>query len=158
MTATDGIKASEGIRFGAGDVVEVATEGGLAYLQVTHLHPAYPEVVRVLAGLHETRPDDLNLLVNLPTRFHAITPLAAGISGGQLTGELVGRIAVPDSDREFPQFRTPIRDRSGEIVYWWLWDGETLSHVNAGDASAAELPIREVVGFDALLRRLGEGV
>ena len=88
--------------------------------------------------------------------FHAITPLAAGISGGRLLGELVGRFAIPGPDREFPRFRTPIRDRAGEIVYWWLWDGETLSHVDVGDVCASALPVREVVGFDALLRRLGD--
>ncbi len=154
MTPVESTIASEGIRFGVGDVVEVITKGGLVYLQVTHLHPAYPEVVRVLGGLHETRPDDLKLVVSLPTRFHVITPLAAGISGGRLSGEFVGRFAVPDSDRAFPRFRTPIRDRNGVIVYWWLWDGETLSHVTVGDVSASALPVREVVGFDALLKRL----
>lgn len=139
--------------FTPGDIVEISTTRGLAYLQVTHLHSAYPEIVRALPGLHAHRPENLDLLVQLPTRFIVITPLAAGIRDHHLSGTLIGNWSIPNSDRAFPQFRTPIRTSDGEILYWWHWDGDTLRHTTAIDQSS-ELPIREVVHPEALLTRL----
>ncbi|MGI9424463.1 MAG: hypothetical protein ACR2PA_14810 [Hyphomicrobiaceae bacterium] len=148
--------------FAPGDVVELETSAGLAYLQVTHLHHAYPEIVRALAGLHQTRPADLNLLVNLPTRFITMTPLAANLAAGQLTGTRIGHFQIPDAARDFPVFRTPIRDRVRRIVYWWHWDGDTLRHVvpdgkidEDGNANQ-RLPMREVTDAHWLLQRLTE--
>jgi len=143
------------ICFGPGDVVEIATTRGFAYLQVTHLHHAYPEIVRALPGLHEIRPDSFDLLVNLPTRFTVITPLAAGLSHGHLTGGMIGRFPIPRSDQDFPIFRTPIRDRKGQVVYWWSWDGDSLCHVDCGTQSE-NYPIREVVHPEGLQARLAE--
>ena len=136
-----------------GDVVEILTPSGLAYLQVTHLHHAYPEIVRALPGLHARRPDSLNLLVQLPTRFIAITPLAASLGRDSLDGETIGRWPVPDSERAFPRFRMPIHDSHGQVVYWWHWDGDTLN-LSLEDDQASNLPIREVLHPDELLNRL----
>ncbi len=142
-------------RLGPGDVFEISTASGLAYVQVTHLHHAYPEIVRVLPGLHVRRPDSLDLLVQLPTRFIAISPIAASLWRGHLDGTMIGRWPVPDSDRDFPWFRTPIRDSRGVIVYWWHWDGDTLHHTHSDDQSH-NLPIREVVHPAKLLTRLAD--
>jgi hypothetical protein len=39
----------------------------------------------------------------------------------------------------------PIRDKKGEIIYWWLWDGRGLSYdVELTEAQDA-LPLREVM-------------
>ena len=49
--------------FTPGDVVEITTNKGKAYVQVTHIHSSYPPVVRALGGLHDSRPGDLDALV-----------------------------------------------------------------------------------------------
>ncbi len=139
--------------FAPGDVIEISTASGLAYLQVTHLHSAYPEIVRALPGLHTSRPESLDLLVQLPTRFIVITPLAGSLRHGHLNGGMLGNWPVPNGDRDFPQFRTPIHDPNGQIVYCWYWDGDTLHHTSSSD-HLNDLPIREVVLPEELLIRL----
>ena len=153
MTEPLSIAQTDPACFAPGDIIEISTTRGLAYLQVTHLHSAYPEIVRALPGLHARRPDNLDLLVLLPTRFIVITPLAAGIRDRHLTGTLIGNWSIPNSDRAFPQFRTPIRTPDGQVLYWWQWDGDTLRHMTTSDPTS-DLPIREVVHPEHLLVRL----
>ena len=57
------------MQFSAGDVIEIETEAGLSYVQVTHLHPSYPEVVRTLPGKYQTRPKNLSDAVQGNTDF-----------------------------------------------------------------------------------------
>ena len=106
-----------------GEVVEIDTPAGLAYVQVTHWHPSYPEVLRALPGPRPTRPADLATLVEAPTVFAAMMPLAAALATGRLPGRIVGRARIPEEARAFPTFRMPIRDRAGTVAYWWFWDG-----------------------------------
>ncbi len=40
-----------------GDVCEIRTPAGLAYVQYTHPHPSMGQLVRVLPGLYAGRPD-----------------------------------------------------------------------------------------------------
>ena len=72
--------------FSPGDVVEIRTPNGLAYVQVTHRHPSYPEVVRALSGLHEGRPDDPGALAAKPASFTAMIPLKGALDRLQLHG------------------------------------------------------------------------
>ena len=39
----------------------------------------------------------------------------------------------------------PIRDKQGEIVYWWFWDGRGLSYDVELSEEQGSLPIREVM-------------
>jgi len=64
----------------------------------------------------------------------------------------LGHATIPEADRAFPLFRLPIRNRAGEIVYWWTWDGDSLSV--APEAADSDLPIREVLPLTALSDRL----
>lgn len=136
-----------------GDIVEIEVPGGLAYVQVTHRHVAYPEVVRALPGPHATRPGDLAALATAPTMFRAMVPLSAAIERGRIAGVRVGSAAVPEADTAFPVFGTPVRDRTGAIAYWWFWDGDGLRYDPDPDAGAAG-PLREVLTAEALTRRL----
>ncbi|MFY0614203.1 MAG: hypothetical protein JXQ99_21920 [Hyphomicrobiaceae bacterium] len=153
MTQSVGVEKSCDKGFVPGDVVEVRTDCGWAYVQVTHLHYSYPEIVRVLPGLHDTPCDSAELLVNLPNSFRAITPLAAAIASGRLTGRHMGHYSLPTAEQGFPNFRMPVRDRLGEVIYWWLWDGDGLSYIEPGAASV-DVPIREVISPEALRGRL----
>ena len=137
-----------------GDVVEIPTADGLTYVQVTHTHPSYPEVVRTLPGAHGTRPD-MAIVANAKTVFSAMLPLGDAITGGRLAGEKIGNFPIPDKDRPFPTFRMPVRDRDGNTVYWWLWDGDGLRFESDPAADVAHLPMREVMALDRFLARLG---
>lgn len=142
------------MKLSPGDIVEITTESGLAYVQVTHNHVSYPEVVRVLPGPHETRPE-ITLLAKAPTVFPAMFPLGGALEQGRISGRKVGTYAIPDRDRTFPTFRMPVRDRQGNVVYWWLWDGEGLRFETGSGPGNDELPLREVMPLDNFMARLG---
>ncbi|PHP65997.1 hypothetical protein CSC94_16770 [Zhengella mangrovi] len=141
-----------------GDIVEIETPGGPAHVQVIHDHPSYPEVVRVLTGLQTARPADLEALARQETRFIAMLPLGRALETGRVRGTRLGTAAIPAECKAFPTFRMPIRDRQGNVVYWWLWDGEGLSHAGDLTAEQALLPIREVMPAETFVARLAGGL
>jgi hypothetical protein len=128
-----------------GEVIEIKVDGKLAYAQITHHHSSYPPVVRALAGPYDARPSDIDALVAGKTRFVAMIPLGTALTRASAEFEALGKFEMPPEHRDFPTFRMPIRDKQGEIVYWWFWDGRGLSyHVNL-DATQDALPMREVM-------------
>jgi hypothetical protein len=139
-----------------GDIVEIKTDKGLAYVQVTHDHRSYPQVVRVLEGLHQERPANIEEIAATATLFSALLPLENMLERGAVAGERVGHAAIPESDRDFPTFKTPIRDKAGAIAYWWYWDGEGLRYDVDPREATDSMPMREVMTARTLLKRLVE--
>ena len=139
--------------FRPGDLVEIATPKGRAYLLVTHDHQSYPSVVRVLRGLHAGRPDDPAGLASGDPAFTAMIPLAGALARLGLDHRVVARID-PATLGDFPVFRMPIRDKAGAIVYWWYWDGRSLSFDADPARDDEAIPMREILSADAFLDRL----
>jgi len=137
-----------------GDIVEIRLEQGLAYAQLTHEHDSYPPVVRLFRGLQASRPADLAAYIGKAARLTAMIPLAQALDRLGLAHEKAGHVALPEGEREFPTFRMPIRDKQGEIVYWWFWDGKGLSYSVELDAVQDSLPLREVMSSARLLQEL----
>ena len=138
-----------------GEIVEITTEHGLRYVQITHHHPSYPEVVRALKGCFEQRPS-LDSLALAQSDFHALCPVGDSLAAGTLKGEALGSRPLPDHARAFPTFRTPIRDRRGDVIYWWFWDGRGLTYdVELTEAQSA-LPMREVMTGARFLELLAQ--
>lgn len=131
--------------FRPGDLVEIATVNGLAYAQITHNHASYPPVVRAIVGLHDKRPSDVASLAQKKTAFVAMIPLAGAMKHVGAPCEVVGHVEIPEQQRAFPTFRMPIRDKKGEVVYWWFWDGRGLRYATDLDAAQKKLPLREVM-------------
>lgn len=142
--------------FSPGDVIEIKTDKGLAYVQVTHDHPSYPPVIRAFKGTHEKRPSDLSWLVSAEPQFIAMIPLKGALKKLGVEFELAGRAEIPDALRKFPTFRMPIRNKAGEIVYWWFWDGQGLNFDVELDAEQSKLPLREVMSAERFLALLEE--
>lgn len=136
-----------------GDVVEIETSGGLAYVQVTHNHPSYPEVVRALPGLHESRPANIEGLAKEPSLFIAMLPLGDAIEKKRLKATKIGAAAIPKESKSFPTFRMPIGDKMGGVAYWWLWDGEGLSYKTELDLESSNFPMREVMSVNTFLQK-----
>jgi hypothetical protein len=134
-----------------GDIVEIETGAGLAYIHVTHEHPSYPPVLRALPGLHAARPHDPAALAARPGGFVAMMPLGAALARLGLAARVVAHAPPEGAARAFPTFRMPVRDRAGEVVYWWFWDGETLRHASELTEEEARLPMREVMGAETFL-------
>ncbi|MAY88302.1 hypothetical protein [Arenibacterium halophilum] len=140
--------------FSPGDLVEVDTGVGLAYVLVTHDHPSYPTVVRVLSGRHDSRPTDLTALAKGPAHQTVMIPLAGALKRLGVAHEVAATIDISDIAHRFPTFRMPIRDKQGNIVYWWFWDGQGLSYEVDPSEEQNALPLREVTSAERLLALL----
>lgn len=137
-----------------GDIVEVETAKGLAYVEVTHSHPSYPPVVRFLGGPVKERPKDITALTQRDHKVIAMVPLEGVLKKLNLTGTKVGQVDIPFGGRKFPTFRMPVRDRQGEILYWWFWDGQGLTYASELDDVQKALPLREVMSSENFLHQL----
>jgi len=138
----------------SGDIVEIKTNRGLAYVHLTHYHSSYPPVVRVLKGAHRTRPNNLEKMIEGNVRSIAMIPLDSALEKLGLAHEKAGHLALPQEERNFPTFRMPIRDKQGEIVYWWFWDGRGLTYAIELDERQKTLPLREVMSSTRFLDEL----
>lgn len=110
-----------------GDVVEIPTSGGRAYAQFTHKHAQFGALLRVLPGLHASRPlDGFIDLVSRPPSFSTFFPLGLACNRGIC--EVVASVDVPAHTKAFPLLRTCVihRDQAGvlQVGPMWLWDGE----------------------------------
>jgi hypothetical protein len=113
-----------------GDVIEIQTSKGLAYVQYTHEHKGpgtiWGSLIRVLEGFYKTRPSNKELaeIVNKPHRFQTFCPVHRMVNIGDW--ERVGNFPVPEFAQKFPIFKnchhTP--EIKPEDKNWSLWDGE----------------------------------
>lgn len=139
-------------RLAPGDIVAIETQSGTRHVQVTHARAPYPDVVRAIHPAKGVRdPDDI---AAGKTAFAAMVELSRSLAEQPHTASVIGRAGIPEACRAYPTFRVPIRNRAGEIVYWWRWDGEGLDI--APPATDADLPLREVVPIETLRARLAD--
>jgi hypothetical protein len=142
-------------RLKIGDIVEVPTGKGLAYVQFTHKHAKYGSLVRALEGFHSTRPNVLDL-VNRRTQFVTFLPLGVAVS--RHIFEIVGNLPVPEPDQAFPIFRGGLIDPATKTVpVWWLWDGEREWRVGQLNREQWKYPIRGIWNDTLLIERLESG-
>src|SRR5690606_3797634 len=141
-------------RFVPGDIVEIETPRGLAYVHVTHDHPSYPQVVRALPGLDPRRPE-LAQISAMEPRFVTIAALAADEGTSR---RKAGRAPGPAAERRLPTCKMEIREKIDgareEIAYWWFWDGEGLTYDTAPSEEMRKLPTREVISAARLVERI----
>lgn len=140
-----------------GDVVEIQTRAGLAYVQYTHEHETFGALVRVLPGFHRSRPSDFGPTVRQKERFTVFFPLQAAISRGIV--QIAGHEDVPDHARDFPLFRAAgnVDFRTGRVLDWWLWDGEREWRVGQLTPEQWQLPAREIWNDTMLVHRIEAG-
>ena len=124
-----------------GDMIEIPTSKGLAYVQYTHEHkipPSFGSLIRVLQGFYKTRllDKELGKIVKEPHRFQTFCSVHYGVNLGEW--ERVGNFPVPDFAQKFPIFKSTnaLPKSDPQNVTWWLWNGEK-SH-KAGKLSIEE--------------------
>lgn len=139
-----------------GDIVEIATPCGKAYAQLINSHRQYGSLLRVLRGVHNDRPPDLNRLVAGETQFVVFFPLLAAVKARIV--EIVGSEQVPEEFKPFPVFRAGVADpKTGKVATWWLWDGDREWKVGALNEELKRLPIRGVWNDTLLVERIVSG-
>lgn len=139
-----------------GELAEIDLPGGRGYALATHVHDAYPEILRIVPGPRIARPDDLAALAAEAAAGGETTlyPLGAALAAGRIAGRVVARLALPPALAAFPAFKTPVRDRDGAPIYWWLWDGGGVTPC-ADEAALARAPLREVPTREGFLALFG---
>jgi hypothetical protein len=87
-----------------GDVYEVPTPVGLAYIQFTHLKPIdeFP-LIRVLPRIYQSRPRDIGEIVSQQELYFAFYVLPYALKSGQIT--FVSNEPIPHWAKEFPLMR-----------------------------------------------------
>lgn len=142
-------------RIKIGDLVEIPTPRGLAYAQFTHRNRLMGALLRVLPGILNVRPQDLERIVREREIFVAFFPVQAALNQGIV--RLVGNYSIPQRNAPFPLFRSPLEDvRTGEIIRWWLWDGDKEWPVDQLSEQESLLPIREILNDTALVEKILE--
>lgn len=136
-----------------GDIIAIDTGVGIAHVQITHMREPYPDVLRAIrpAPAAGNGPEEI---AKGKTAFVAMVELANALTDPSIETRIIGHATIPQADRAFPLFRLPVRNKAGDVVYWWTWNGEALAL--APDAGKIDLPIREVLPLNDLRKRLSK--
>jgi hypothetical protein len=146
----------KGQRAQIGDVFEIATQAGLAYLQYTHRRGAFGVLVRVIEGIFAERPSDIVALVRAPTRFFVFYPVGPALNRGLIAR--VARAEVPTHAADFPILRVSgLRDPITKESDWWLWDGVREWHVGRLSEQEREFSVRSIVNHAMLVSMIASG-
>ena len=106
-----------------GDICEIRTPAGLAYVQFTHDMRESGELVRVLPGLHELRLNDFAALAKREELYFMFYTLRYALPAKQV--EIVSQQPVPDWARPYPMMRLDWgTDRTGRRT-WKIADAST---------------------------------
>ena len=144
------------MRLRVGDVVEVSTPRGLAYVQQTHHERVHGSLWRVLPGLFAVRPAEVASLVAGPDLYFVFVPLTS-ISKSPRT-RFVGHFDVPAHAQPFPLFKAPFYlDAEGHRKKWWLWDGKREWPIPELGEEESKLPTRQVVTIEQFIDDLARG-
>lgn len=104
-----------------GDIFEIETPKGKAYLHYVFKDSVTGELVRVLQGLYHTRPANLNEVVILKERYFISFPLLAATK--QKIVEHVGFSSVSDLSK--PKYMRTEHNIRGEFLGWHIVDTKT---------------------------------
>lgn len=129
-----------------GDIYEIRTPAGLAYVQYTHQHPHMGQLVRVLPGLYQNRPD-LKQLAQTKELYFVFYPVKYAIRDRE--AELVAQESVPEWARPFPMMRRQARDG------WLIGDGlcqSTVDEIRRMTYVRELTPEQKKLAFGNLLR------
>ncbi len=141
-----------------GDVIEIATSMGLAYVQYCHDHAQYGSLIRVLPGLFAQRPEDVCEVAQGPETFFTFYPVNAAARRKMIS--IVARCPVPESARRFPLLRHHGgKDRTTEEMTWWLWDrkGVAASRVKELTDEQKHMSTAEISNHAALIEMITSG-
>ncbi len=104
-----------------GDIAEIETPRGLAYVQYTHNAADMGELVRVLPGLYPSRPTDFANLAKLKELYFIFYTLTYALRSGQI--QIVSKQPVPEWARSIPKMRHAAgRGSDGRVSGWRIVD------------------------------------
>jgi hypothetical protein len=143
-------------RLKIGDIIEISTQKGLAYAQFTHKHRVFGELIRIIPGFWQRRPESFGAIADQAHVFVCFFPVSAAVNRGIM--EVVGNATVPKEAQRFPVFRDGIADPvTGKVAVWWLWDGENEWKVGNLTSEQRKFPVSGVWNDTLLVERIESG-
>ncbi len=104
-----------------GDIAEIKTPKGLAYVQYSHDGGDMGELVRVLPGLYSVRPDDLGKLAQEKELYFIFYTLNYALRDGD--AEIICNQPLPEWAKSYPMMRRPGGwDHVGRTLNWLIAD------------------------------------
>jgi hypothetical protein len=137
-----------------GDIIEIRTPRGLAYFQYTHQHLVFGGLIRVLPGIFDRKPENLEELVMQKELFIGFFPVRAACNCN--ITRVVAEAEIPERNKPFPLFKDGVANKDGVVECWWLWDGEKSWKVGKWKDEYRNLPDREIWSDTFLVERIVE--
>ncbi|HEY0158983.1 MAG TPA: hypothetical protein VGF28_16985 [Thermoanaerobaculia bacterium] len=140
-----------------GDVFEIETPRGFAYLQYIYNDKTMGVLIRVLPGIYTARPEDINELASEPEVFFTFFPVAHALR--KKIVRRVGAAAIPSRVARPPLLRSPgrINPLTRAIENWWLWDGNQSWCVDRLDDEQKQLSVKAIWNDTLLIERIVAG-
>ena len=103
----------------SGEIFELQTEKGLAYFQFIFEDKEMGHLIRILDGLFEKRPSNLNALIKTKERFLIYFPLGAALKRKLVV--FIQKENLPEYLNTIPPMRRPGgRTKEGKVLNWWI--------------------------------------
>lgn len=139
-----------------GDVFEVLTPKGCAYIQYVLKTERMGELIRVLPGLFPARPPSFGDLAAQKERYFVYFPLTGIVRGRGV--HFVGHEPIPPGSAALPRTRRPGgRTRDGRALNWWLTDGHHERRVDRLSDHERDLSLEVTWNLALLVERLASG-
>jgi hypothetical protein len=127
-----------------GDILEVSTPRGLAYIHYTARHPEYGDAIR---------PKDFTFLAASSEAYFTFYPAGAAVHHGLV--QIVARIPVaPGKELPVCYRRRGASNREGRILTWFIWDGTKDTLVWELGEAEKHLPIASIWNHESLVYHL----
>lgn len=140
-----------------GDILELPTPKGLAYVQYTHQLTKYGDLLRVLPGVYDARPPKFATLAQQRERFVLLFPLGAAVR--QEIMAIVSNEEIPEASRALPVFRRrgAITPGTSNVEWWLIQDGDRSWRVDQLTDEQRDLPILGIWNDTLLIERIVSG-
>ena len=152
-------------KFNIGDVFEIKTPIGLAYVQYTHDGEHMGQLVRVLPGTYTNRPLDFASFARQKELYFVFYTLEHALRAKQL--EFVSHQPIPDWAKEFPIMRKRgMVGPEGGPINWTIGHGLRLytvpdiqraQHVRSLTAEQKKISIACIMPHHALVNSIVKG-
>lgn len=138
-----------------GDIIEIPVKGGFAYAQYILKHEGYGYLISVFPQIRKEPLENFSELSEDIKHYATFFPIESVVK--QKIFNVVSNLPIPEYAKDFPLFKTGIKNKEGVIETWWLWDGEKEWKVGKLTDKQKSLPDRGIWNHTLLIERIEEG-
>ena len=139
-----------------GDIFQLRTPKGFAYIQYSYMDDEYGHLVRILPGVFNTTPSSFSQLSQSKELFFVFFPLAAAVSKGIVT-KVAGE-TIPASAQKLPTMRRPgARDVNGRVLNWWIRDSHGEKKIDKLNGEQKSYSLAVIWNNTILVERICSG-